>query len=134
MNYERLKELRKHIAKSRRFDYAVFVAPKNYKNENYCYADSLHPAVPATLNEKRCGTVGCVAGHAVALLGGPRQQKMGNVFSTAKRILNLTEPDAYFLFYGGSGYGLAEVENLETATKKDALKRLDVLIATQKAK
>lgn len=133
MNYERLKELRKHIAKSRRFDYNVFVAPKNYKDEDHICIMSPSPA-PATLNENGCGTVGCVAGHAVALLGGPRQQMTNDVYGTAARLLDLSGNDAYFLFYGEAGHGLEEIEDLQTATKKDALKRLDVLIATQKAK
>lgn len=133
MNYERLKELRKHIAKSRRFDYAVWCEVKNYK-ELYDKGESSGTCPPETLNAKHCGTVGCVAGHAVALLGGPRQRMKTNIWETARKLLRLNMEDAGFLFYGDKGYGMPVIQQLEGATKKDALKRLDVLIATQKAK
>lgn len=121
MNYERLKLLRKHIAKTRRFDYAVWCAHKDHRTKRALglYSPTLKPE---TLNENGCGTVGCVAGHAVALFGGPRQQRSGRIYETAQRLLKLKEDDARFLFYGEEGRGLDCLADISEATKKRCTK------------
>jgi hypothetical protein len=68
------------------------------------YLDALHEAAPARFNmnqwyaEHPCGTIGCIAGHAMVLLD-PRGAQWDWRPTEAARHLGIVDESAYF--YGG---------------------------------
>ena len=62
--------------------------------------------------EDRCGTVGCIAGHAVGLFGdvGNRAIPVYSIPSEAGRLLELTSEEASALFCPSDWLDLSEVE------------------------
>jgi hypothetical protein len=120
------------VARSRRFNYEVFCASADLSDPD--------TKAPATLKDKSCKTVGCIAGWVVALFGGPRQiHDTQNVYRIGRTLLGLSDNDANFLFYGREGHGLDEYNMLVShssdnvaANRREALKRIDILLATEK--
>jgi len=105
---EAVQQLRDHIAALPvdKFDYSVeFVNGQKYDD----YYDGLTPP---------CGSAGCVMGHAVTLFQR-RMPEHGTIAQAATNYLGLSVSASAQLFF----------EGCEVATRADALRRLDYLLA-----
>ena len=94
MNAERLRLLADHIEKvgaEGRFDMTTYaIVPNDGRG--------------VTVEEIRCGTVGCIAGHAVLLFGSNedvvRCVEYDTWYHAAREILDMEKEDGMRLFYG----------------------------------
>ena len=115
LNVERLKTLREFLVKHEdRFAYSVMLS-----DWDHCrYGD---------ITQNDCGTLACVGGWALALFHP--DLPLSHVFrwKEANRVLGLTDMQGYFLFWGEDMFGFPKID-LETATLRNALDRIDYLI------
>lgn len=126
----RLKRLRAALAKETtadKFDALLWLFPKKAGIAFSKFRDGLGKLTIKTLRHKSCGTVGCIAGHAVLLFGDENKKiRFCEVESEARELLGLSVETAEKLFYPGAWKG-----NYCNHTENErALLTIDALIAT----
>jgi hypothetical protein len=145
-NLERLRKLRQRILDHQeQFNYSDWCAawepnPDNPNEKCYISATNNVRELSELVSTYGCGTCGCVAGHACmqALEENAIDLTPGRVLyiqDQAQVYLDLTSAEQSFLFMGRPGWSLPLIYNcrlsaieLTTATIRDAIERLDVII------
>jgi hypothetical protein len=121
INVKLLRKVKRHILlEPKRLNMGCFIARKDELQDDPLMYPVKFPS---------CGTVGCIAGWAVAL-STEKKLKYGRIEGAAKRLLGLTPRQAYYLFYDEDGIVTAAPQTVWHA--RQTAKLIDHFIETER--